>query len=59
MVTSHRTVEQIITILLKYVDKKTALRMSRDLYQRVEGNKSVHETFHRISLKLLEMQDDN
>lgn len=55
MVTSRRTVDQIITVLLKYVDKDTALKIARDLYQQVDGNKSVHETFHRIIVKLLEM----
>lgn len=59
MVAAHKTIDQMISVFLKYVDKETALKIARDLYQHVEGNKSVHDTFHRIVIKLLEMQDEN
>jgi hypothetical protein len=58
MVASLKAVDQVIKIMLKYVDKKTALRMARDLYNHVDGSKSVTDTFHRIATRLLE-EDHN
>jgi hypothetical protein len=54
MVASTKAVDQIIKIMLKYVDKKTALRMARELYNHVDGSKSVTDTFHRIATRLVE-----
>jgi hypothetical protein len=54
MVASYDTVDAIIKVFLKYVDKKTAIRMARDLYNHVHGNKSVTDTFLRIVERLLE-----
>jgi transcription elongation factor GreA-like protein len=54
MVASHQTVEQIVNILLKYMDQKTALKMARDIYNHVDGNQSVTQTFHRIVEQLID-----
>jgi 16S rRNA C1402 N4-methylase RsmH len=56
MVASHTTVEQIIKIILKYIDIKTARRMARDLYCHVNGNKSTMDTFRRLSEILEDME---
>jgi hypothetical protein len=56
-VASKATIEQIIRILLKYVDKKTALRLARDLHNHVQGNKNVVDTFRRIVEELVEMEE--
>jgi hypothetical protein len=56
MVASHTTVEQIAKIVLKYVDKKTARRMVRDLYCHVKGNQSTVDTFRRLS-EILENEE--
>jgi hypothetical protein len=58
MVASHPTVEGIVNVLLKYIDKRTALRIARDLYKNVPGNKSVTDTFKRLTDTLAEMQDE-
>jgi hypothetical protein len=52
MVASRTTTEQIIRILLKYVDKKTAIKLARDLHNHVRGNQSVVDTFGRIVERL-------
>ena len=54
MVASHETVEQMVKVLLKYVDKETAIKLARDLHNHVRGNKSVVDTFKRIAEKLVE-----
>lgn len=56
MVASHDTIEQIVKIVLKYVDKKTACRMARELYCKVQGNKSTTDTFRRLVESLEEME---
>lgn len=49
MVASRTTTEQIVKILLKYVDRKTAIKLARDLlHNHVRGNQSVVDTFGRI-----------
>jgi hypothetical protein len=58
MVASHDTVEQMLRIILKYVDKKTAHHMVRDLYQNVNGNKSIMETLLRLRVELTQMLHD-
>jgi hypothetical protein len=57
MVASHQTVAGLVKIMLKYMDKKTALRMARDIYNHVKGNQSVTQTFHRIVEELVEQED--
>jgi hypothetical protein len=57
MVASHQTVSKIITVLLKYVDRKTARRIAHDFYCHVPGNKSVMDTFRRIVEELHEEED--
>lgn len=54
MVASRTTVDQVIRIILKYVDKKTAIKMARDLHNHVKGNQSVVDTFGRIVERLHE-----
>jgi 16S rRNA C1402 N4-methylase RsmH len=56
MVASHTTIEQIVKIVLKYMDKKTARRMARDLYCHVKGNQSTIDTFRRLSEILEDME---
>jgi hypothetical protein len=58
MVASHSTVEQMIKIMLKYVDRKTAIRMARDFHNHVSGNRSVVDTFKRIVERLSHNQDE-
>jgi hypothetical protein len=48
MVASRTTTEQIVEIVLKHMDKRTARRMARELYGKVNGNKSVTDTFRRL-----------
>jgi hypothetical protein len=48
MVAGKTTTEQIVKILLKYVDRKTAIKLARDLHNHVKGNQSVVDTFGRI-----------
>jgi hypothetical protein len=43
--------------MLKYMDRKTALTMTREIYCRVRGNASVTQTFHRIVEELVENGD--
>jgi hypothetical protein len=57
VVASRSTVEQIVAIMLRHVDKETALRMAREIYCRVRGNASVTQTFHRIVEELVEHED--
>jgi hypothetical protein len=52
MVASKSTTDQIIRIILKYVDRKTAIKMARDLHNHVKGNQSVVDTFGRIVERL-------
>jgi hypothetical protein len=52
VVASKATVDQVIKIMLKYIDRKTAIRMARDLHNQVKGNQSVVETFSRIAERL-------
>ena len=58
MVASHRTIDQIVTILLKYMRKDKALLLARDLYQHVETNKSVNDTFKRVCIRIAEVEND-
>lgn len=57
MVASKSTVEQIVKIMLKYMDRKTALKMAREIVTHVRGNASVTQTFHRIVEELVERED--
>jgi hypothetical protein len=50
-------VEQIVRIMLRYMDRRTALKMARDITNRVRGNASVTQTFHRIVEELVEHED--
>lgn len=59
MAASKTTVDQIIRIILKYVDQKTAIRMARDLHNHVKGNASVVSTFGRIVVRLHEMDNED
>jgi hypothetical protein len=52
MVTSHKTVDQMIKIILRHVPKKVAQRMVRDLYHEVQGSKSVMATFALLAQEL-------
>jgi hypothetical protein len=54
MVASKKTVEQIIKIMGKYMDRKTALKMARDIHNHVTGSQSVTDTFRRIVERLIE-----
>jgi cytochrome c-type biogenesis protein CcmH/NrfF len=58
MVASHQTVDKIIKVLLKYVDRETAHKLARDLYCHVKGNQSVIDTFRRIAERLLEEEEE-
>ena len=55
---SKTTVDQIIKVMLKHVDRKTALKISRDLHNKVSGNRSVVETFARIAEQLAHMEEE-
>lgn len=57
MVASKKTVEHVVRIMLKYIDRKTALRMARDVHNHVAGNSSITETFKRIVERLIEEDD--
>jgi 16S rRNA C1402 N4-methylase RsmH len=57
LVASKSTVEQIVKIMLKYMDRKTALKMAREIVTHVRGNASVTQTFHRIVEELVERED--
>jgi hypothetical protein len=48
MVASHESVEQIVKILLKYVEKDLAHQIVRELYCNVKGNKSLMDTLLRV-----------
>jgi hypothetical protein len=48
MAASKATTEQIIKVLLTYLDRKTAIKLARDLHNHVKGNQSVVDTFSRI-----------
>ena len=52
LVASYDTVDAIIKVFLKYVDRRTAIKMARDLHNHVPGNKSVTDTFRRIVERL-------
>jgi hypothetical protein len=43
--------------VLKHVDRKTALRMAREIVDRVHGNQSVTQTFHRIVEELIDREE--
>jgi hypothetical protein len=58
MVASHESVEQIVKILLKYLDRKLAHRMVRELYHKVNGNKSLMETLLRVTEKLHDLDEE-
>jgi hypothetical protein len=57
MVANQKTVDQIIKILLKHMDRKKAKCIGRDLYGHVSGSKSVTDTFRRIVEKLEEEEE--
>jgi transcription elongation factor GreA-like protein len=57
MAASYQTVEHIVKIMLKYMDKKSALRMAREIHNHVKGNQSVTQTFKRIVEELVENGD--
>ena len=54
MVASRETVDKIIEVFLKYMDRREAKRLAHDLYCHVPGNKSVTDTFRRIVERLEE-----
>ena len=54
MAASHEAVDQMVTILLKYLSRKDAQKLVREMYQKVKGNQSTMETFRRISERLVE-----
>jgi hypothetical protein len=57
LVASKSTVEQIVKIILKYMDRKTALKMARDITNHVRGHASVTQIFHRIVEELIEGEE--
>jgi transcription elongation factor GreA-like protein len=57
MAASHQAVEHMVKIMLKYMDRKDALRMARDIYSHVKGNQSMTETFHRIVEELIDREE--
>lgn len=57
MVASKPTTQHIVDIVLKHVDRKTALRMAREIVDRVHGNQSVTQTFHRIVEELIDREE--
>ena len=52
MAASLDTVEKVIQVVLRHVDKETALKIVRDL-ERVPGNKSFRDTIERMNRTLL------
>lgn len=48
MVASNSTIEQIVTILAKWVDDWTLKSIVNDLLKETHGNKSYRETLERI-----------
>lgn len=58
MVASHESVEQIVEIMLKHIDKKLAHQMVRELYHKVKGNKSLLDTLLRVSMRLHELDNE-
>lgn len=59
MVASLKAAETMARILRKYLDRKTALRLMRDLHAHVPGNKSVMETFARVTERIMEEEDEH
>jgi len=57
MVASRASVDQIIKVLLKHLERKKALQIARDLHNRVEGSKSLTETLARVAESLAHMED--
>lgn len=57
MVENKATVDAIVKILLKRLDKEAAHRMARDLYSHVHGTKSLTDMFLRIAKKLEEDEE--
>jgi transcription elongation factor GreA-like protein len=57
MIANLKTVEHIVKIMLKYMDKKSALRMAREIHNHVKGNQSVTQIFKRIVEELVENGD--
>ena len=57
MAESRHTIEQIIKVMLKHVDRKIALRIVRDLYGRVHGSKGITDTFRRVADRLSELDE--
>ena len=51
------TVEQIVRVLLRHLDRKAALKLARDLHNRVEASKGVTDTFARVVESLAHMED--
>jgi hypothetical protein len=43
--------------MLKHMDRKTALKMAREVFCHVQGNQSVTQTFRRIVEELVEKGD--
>lgn len=58
MVASHESVEQMVEILLKYIDKNKARKMVREMYHKVKGNQSLMETLVRMNERLHEIEDE-
>ena len=54
MVASTKSIEQMVRIILRHLDKKTARILVRELYHDVEGNKSLMETLMRVAQRLEE-----
>lgn len=51
MATAQKTNEKIVQIITKYMSKKDAVEMLREL-QEVEGNKSFKTSIQRLNLLL-------
>ena len=55
---SNKSAEQMAKILLEYLSRRIALKLTRELHNRVEGGKSVTDTFARVVEYLAHMEDD-
>jgi hypothetical protein len=51
MVASQNTIEEIIRVILKHVDRDTAHAIIHDL-QKIDGNKSFRDTIKKIASKI-------
>jgi len=56
VVASHKAVLKMSDILLKYMDMKTAKKMIREMYNRVDGNQSLMKTLVMVINELEERE---